>query len=104
MAVQIPADPYGAVYEVLDETSFTGGVAARTQGTLARALDDLQACSAPVDHLVLVQRISVTFHKLNWATLKRDGVEAQAMRAELKNLSERWREMPLSLIDVHGHA
>lgn len=65
-------ESYGAVYQVIKEANVSGYVTPGLRGRMYQAIDTLKTFKAPADHISVAERISVTLHALEWATLRRD--------------------------------
>ncbi len=88
-------ESYGAVYQVIREASGSGYVTSGLRGRMYQAVDTLKTFKAPADHIRLAERISVTLHALEWATLRRDDSRLAADWQALCALEEQWLTAPV---------
>jgi hypothetical protein len=88
-------ESYGAVYRVIREANGFGYVTPGLRGRMYQAIDTLKTFKAPADHIGIAERISVTLHALEWATLRRDDSRRAADWQALGALEEQWQSAPV---------
>lgn len=88
-------ESYGAVYRVIREVNTSGYISPGFRGAIYQALDTMKRFGAPSDHVSIAERISVTLHALEWATLRRDDPRKAADWNELRMLEEQWLATPI---------
>jgi hypothetical protein len=88
-------ESYGTVYQVIKEANVTGYITPGLRGRMYQAIDTLKQLKAPADHISIAERISVTLHALEWATLRRDDSRRKADWQSLGALEEQWLSAPV---------
>lgn len=88
-------ESYGAVYRVIREANVSGYITPGLRGRMYQAIDNLKRFRAPADHISIAERISVTLHALEWATLRRDDSRRVADWQSLGVLEEQWLAAPV---------
>lgn len=88
-------ESYGAVYQVIKEANLSGYITPGLRGRMYQAIDNLKSFRAPADHISLAERISVTLHALEWATLRRDDSRRKADWQSLGALEQQWLSAPV---------
>lgn len=87
--------PYLRVYHVLDEVCFDGRVDRWALTSIHTAIDELRRDRAPVEHIRIVERVSVALHKLERALRCGSANDVEATRAELQTHGAAWLQTPL---------
>lgn len=59
------------------------------------AIDTLKQSKAPLDHISIAERISVTLHALEWAAVRRDDERRVADWTRLRALEDQWLSAPV---------
>jgi hypothetical protein len=88
-------ESYGTVYQVVREAKGCGYVTPGLRGRMYQAIDTLKTFRAPADHISIAERISVTLHALEWASLRRDGSRLAADWQALGALEQQWLSAPV---------
>jgi len=88
-------ESYGAVYCVVKEACISGYITPGLRGRMYNAIDTLKLRKAPADHINIAERISVTLHALEWASVRRDEPRLKADWQALCALEEQWLAAPV---------
>ena len=77
---------------LLDELRARGTVPAGIRGRLYSILDGLRAARAPASRVQAAERIALTVHGLEWARLRNEGDEEEAL----------WRQLDAQISELTG--